>query len=320
MSQINIKYIIRLFMYIFVASSIIYYIYYSYFVIEHMINLHAWWGKDDIGKTIFEDIFRDIENKYDEIQVYSVFGSVPTDKKSNVLYVQYTGESYYNDPSLFDINFIPTDDLTIPNNIIFPYGAFSMWYNHYANHYNIQTLLTKRIYTYNKHNKFCLFSVGNPMCKARNIFFEKLSKYKRVDSCGTHLNNMDGINCPGGHSSPEYFDFISNYKFMICFENESHSYYLTEKLLNAYYSGTIPIYWGDPHLSKYVNMDSILYLKPNYTEKDMKELIQQIIQLDNDDQLYKKKFQQTFFKNGVLPHEFDLKKIREKVNKMIHNK
>ena len=39
---------------------------------------------------------------------------------------------------------------------------------------------------------------------------------------------------------------------MICFENTSKPNYFTEKLVNAYYSGSIPIYWGDPNISKYI--------------------------------------------------------------------
>jgi hypothetical protein len=119
---------------------------------------------------------------------------------------------------------------------------------------------------------------------------------------------------PGNHGSKEFHNFISNYKFMICFENVSRPNYFTEKLINAYYNGTIPIYWGCPNIGDYINLDSILYLKPNFTENDVIELIDTVKFLDNNPEEYKKKYESVFFKNGVLPHGFDIDKLRNKVN------
>jgi hypothetical protein len=177
---------------------------------------------------------------------------------------------------------------------------------------------TKR-HIYNSKNNFCLFAVSNGGCKTRNDFFEILNKYKKVDSCGKFMNNMiEG--CPHDHSSKNYFDFISNYKFMICFENTSKPNYLTEKLINAYYNGTIPIYWGCSNIEDYVNMDSILYLKPDYRDNDVEDLINKIIYLDNNEDAYIKMYEETFFKNGVIPDEFNIDKIREKVYRILENK
>lgn len=41
------------------------------------------------------------------------------------------------------------------------------------------------------------------------------------------------------------FDVAKSYKFIICFENGIYPGYVTEKLLDAYVCGAIPIYWGD---------------------------------------------------------------------------
>jgi len=177
-----------------------------------------------------------------------------------------------------------------------------------------KSLLTKR--TLNKEKeKFCLFAVSNPNCSQRNDFFSALSKYKPVDSCGSVMNNVGA--CPPGFTAPEYYHFISNYKFMICFENTSQPNYFTEKLTNAYYGGTIPIYWGCKNISDYVNMDAILYLKSDFTENDFNQLIKQIEYLDNHPDAYREKYETTFFKDGQLPDAFNIDKIREKVVAMI---
>jgi hypothetical protein len=188
----------------------------------------------------------------------------------------------------------------------------------YISNLNITISQLQTIRILNKNpSKFCIFSVSNGGAKERNDFFTKLSQYKKVDSCGKHLNNM-GYNCPGGHSDSVYFEFISNYKFMICFENTSKTNYLTEKLVNAYYSGTIPIYWGCPNIADYINMNSILYLPPNYTDADINQLIQEVIRLDSDPQAYKEKYEQSFLlQNPKIDTEFLQEKICNSLNLMV---
>jgi hypothetical protein len=130
------------------------------------------------------------------------------------------------------------------------------------------------------------------------------------------LNNL-GYTCPGRYDSKEYHDFIGQYKFMICFENKSVHNYMTEKLINAYKAGTIPIYWGCPNAHEYINMESILFLKPDYTEEDITSLIKEIELLDNDSALYKKKFESIFFKDGVVPDLFTMDTLNMEMSKRI---
>lgn len=95
-----------------------------------------------------------------------------------------------------------------------------------------------------KREKFCAFITsngGNIYTKMRDDFFEKLSKYKRVDSGGHYKNNIGG-------SIDKKIKWLENYKFNICFENSSFPGYLTEKLFDAYQAGCVPIYWGDTSL------------------------------------------------------------------------
>jgi hypothetical protein len=97
---------------------------------------------------------------------------------------------------------------------------------------------------------------------------------------------VNNTTCPGSFGSSDYLEFMNDYKFMICFENKSQPNYFTEKLINAYCGGTIPIYWGCPNIDDYVNMDAILYLKHDYTDSDFKELLKQIEYLDNNAEAY----------------------------------
>jgi len=270
---------------------------------EHFQNiwLTDWLSNQPEIEELFLDLFRDA--KYENLEIH-IEGRNPDNKNKNTLYVQYTGESSGYNFDSYDINFVP--DKNIKNNVLFPFGAFYTL----TKKMDMNVFLNKRILQ--SHSKFCLFAVSNPSCEQRNNFFQNLSLYKEVDSCGKVFNNTE---CPGGYETKEYTDMIGQYKFMICFENISKENYFTEKLINAYYYKTIPIYWGCPNLD-YINLDSILYLKPDYTHEDEMKLIDTIKMLDNDDAAYKKKYESIFFKNG-LPDEFNIDKLREKVNQIL---
>ena len=43
------------------------------------------------------------------------------------------------------------------------------------------------------------------------------------------------------------------YRFTIAFENEGYPNYCTEKIMDAFISRTIPIYWGDKNIEKIIN-------------------------------------------------------------------
>ena len=268
------------------------------------LNLNGW-HLTEKNTNLFRELFRDIDKN---IEVHDVWhndnGSY--EKNDNTIQVQITGESYYKNPDDFDINFIPLEKES-KNVIIFPYAS---QYALTSESFDINKLIIRRDYKESK-KKFCLFSVSNDNAEARIHFFNELSKYKNVDSCGRVMNNMT---CPGTWGSPDYLEFMKDYKFMICFENKSQPNYFTEKLINSYIGDTIPIYWGCQNIGDHVNLDSILYLPPNYTEKELNDLIKQIEYLDNDENAYKLKYENTFFKNGVLPDAFNVEKLREKIN------
>ena len=148
--------------------------------------------------------------------------------------------------------------------------------------------------------RFCCFIVSNPMCWQRNNFYEMLNQYKPVDSLGNYKRKLPiDIHVIPDRSSPEYSALISQYKFMITFENTSLAYYNTEKILNALKVGTIPIYWGDPLIDAVYNPDCFVWvktcsaMKEQYTE--FKSKIELIKQIDSDPEIYA-----GYFKNALM--------------------
>ena len=140
--------------------------------------------------------------------------------------------------------------------------------------------------------RFCSFVVsGHNRRKNRNRleFFEKLSRYKRVDSGGRFVNNIGGP-IPGGSAGK--IAFLRDYKFNIAFENAALPGYTTEKLYEAMVARCLPIYWGDPLIAQSFNPRSFLN-QADYPSAEA--LIERIIALDRDDALYLEYARQPYF-------------------------
>lgn len=158
---------------------------------------------------------------------------------------------------------------------------------------------------FKKKKKFCAFVYWHAV-PTRNRFFERLSKYKRVDSPGPCLNNAPPI---GGHKTPmesrltatfypEKVAYLQDYKFVIAFENRVAVGYTSEKIYNAMQANCIPIYYGNPMVQRDFNAQSFIngngpgYKNENYV---FDYLMQQIVELDKNDDLYIKMLQQPWY-------------------------
>lgn len=51
---------------------------------------------------------------------------------------------------------------------------------------------------------------------------------------------------------------LGNYKFSLCFENTSFPGYITEKVFDCFFTGTIPIYLGAPDITDHVPSDTFV--------------------------------------------------------------
>jgi hypothetical protein len=45
---------------------------------------------------------------------------------------------------------------------------------------------------------------------------------------------------------------IGEYKFALCFENSILKGWITEKIFDCFFAGTVPIYWGEPEIEKHI--------------------------------------------------------------------
>ena len=135
-----------------------------------------------------------------------------------------------------------------------------------------------------KRSKFCAFIVSNPKNIIRNEAFHALTKYKPVDSAGKLFNNVgDAIfaGLGGGGGELKKHEFLKEYKFCLCYENESSDGYVTEKLLHAKAAGCIPIYWGASDVSK--DFDERGFINITGCPES---LVARVKEVDESDELY----------------------------------
>lgn len=134
-----------------------------------------------------------------------------------------------------------------------------------------------------KKTKFCNFIYSHSY-GFRDELFYKISEYKRVDSLGKHLNNTKIANTRYDidwrrKSIEERID----YKFSIAAENAFFPGYTSEKLLYCLEALTVPIYWGDPSISKEFNTDRFINV---HDYDSLEAVIERIKLIDNNDELF----------------------------------
>lgn len=156
---------------------------------------------------------------------------------------------------------------------------------------------------------FCNFIYSNSNADpTRDQFFHLLSSYKKVDSPGTHLNNIK-FNVGKRFSSDWMFskiEFQSRSKFSIAFENTTSPGYTTEKLLHAFISDTIPIYWGNPEVEKDFNPKAFINCH-NYG--NFQEVVDRVKQIDNDPELYNSILREPAFRQNLIPENLRKERV-----------
>ena len=146
------------------------------------------------------------------------------------------------------------------------------------------------------HRKFCNFVYTNNTCAdpMRERFFKALSNYKRIDAGGGFSNNM-------GKRVVNKRAFLKEYKFTLAIENSSFTGYTTEKICDPFMSQSLPIYWGNPHISLDYNPNSFVNIM-DYSS--VEEAVEEVIRLDNDDDAYLEKMTAPFWLYGNSFEEF----------------
>jgi hypothetical protein len=93
-------------------------------------------------------------------------------------------------------------------------------------------------------------------------------------------------------------EFQSSCKFSIAFENTSSPGYTTEKLLHAFITGTIPIYWGNPEVTKDFNPKAFINC---HDFESFEDVVSKVKEIDNDEEMFLSMLNEPPFRNNIIP-------------------
>ncbi len=229
-----------------------------------------------IYKILSEKYRITIEEKNPDYLIYSCFGQEFLNY--DCIKIFYTSENVIPDFNLCDYA------------TGFAYLDFKERYKRFANFVayedQVKELGLKKEFSENDlklKTKFCNYIYSNGKADpVRDNFFYLLSKYKKVTSAGKHLNNFI-MPLTDQEWHVDKVNFMRPFKFSIAFENSSLPGYTTEKLMHAFISNTIPIYWGDPLITENFNSRAFVNL---HDFKNASDAIDKIMELDQDDKMY----------------------------------
>ncbi|WP_417249985.1 glycosyltransferase family 10 domain-containing protein [Celeribacter sp.] len=162
-----------------------------------------------------------------------------------------------------------------------------------------------------RERKFCNFIYSNGGADpVRDRFFHILHAMEPVASLGRHLHNTDSDITKRFSSDWSSGKAViqSRYNFTIAFENSSKPGYVTEKIAHAYVAGTVPIYWGDTTVSRYINPKSFINA---HDFASLEDCARYVVELNAQPERILDYLNEPVFVGGRVPDELDVARLRE---------
>ena len=111
---------------------------------------------------------------------------------------------------------------------------------------------------YEKSKMISMIASNKQMCEGHRLRLEWVERlWGQVDLYGRGFNEI--ANKEEG---------LCDYMFSVAIENGQYETYFTEKLLDCFATGTIPVYLGAPDIGKYFNKDGIIDLSEEFDVSD----------------------------------------------------
>jgi hypothetical protein len=80
----------------------------------------------------------------------------------------------------------------------------------------------------------------------------------RHDVVRQHGQQLDGLFGSAYQPVDDKLEALERFRYSMVIENVRKNYFFTEKLIDAFVTGTVPIYWGCPDIAKFFNPDGMV--------------------------------------------------------------
>lgn len=154
----------------------------------------------------------------------------------------------------------------------------------------------------NKNRKYFLAYCHSNSIIEREYLFDLFVKKKGVhlchslgECCGsfkeTKIKKIDG-----NFMNEDLISTYKDYKFVMAMENDCKDGYVTEKIINAFYSGAIPIYWGSNNINDFFNPESFINVN-NFDS--FEDCVDYVVNM-TDDEIYHMSKQNIYQNNDLI--------------------
>jgi len=175
---------------------------------------------------------------------------------------------------------------------------------------NLLSKLTDRQpITYIPQKNVCAV-ISNPSGNERNMFLNELEKTVNIDYGGNYKTNISKFE--DTYNSVPFVKRVTEYKFIVSMENSRGETYITEKILQGFLAGIIPIYWGSSRICDYFNSERFLNLENINNNHNIIQIIHEIMQ---DDNKFLEIVNKPIFNNNKL--ELDINEISNNIKNLI---
>lgn len=225
-------------------------------------------GEFDITLIQDGDIIRYIngEIKIDRGKIVADIHEAPHLLQQNQVYV-----AVKQNPEKFDRILTYDSDLLKLPNAMFRNGGYEVVLNKNVHAYEYPNLQNESLQQIYDKTKLISFITSNKMITEGHRFRIEcynalMNQPKAVDIFGKGIKDINGK-----------IEGLRDYKFSIAIENGIHDNYFTEKILDCFLTGTIPIYRGPRNIGDFFDINGIINFET------IEELIDIVNTLTDDD-------------------------------------
>lgn len=278
--------------------------------IVHDEGMGAQWGWKNLV-IILQKAFPEFEiypdfnyEYYPDLIIKGVFSEAfkqnedPFTKFNKIPYIIWSGEStnwkllYKTTPEKYDPLFIFSTYID-PTNDKFLYLPFLT----YANY----TLPNIKLNTSSKRPYDCCLCSSHIVPHRENLF-KAIKKLDKTNSCHLYGRGPDRIPITGDWKTVH--EAYTKYKFVLAIENTNQKGYITEKIMNAFMAGAIPVFWGGGGYAETIfNPNAYIDLSKF---KSFDECAAFIMNICKDKQKLKQIQNEPIFKNNKIPDIVDI--------------
>ena len=244
------------------------------------------WGDENFIEPILKKKYNVVVDQSNpDVLFHSIFGGMQNTARYKCKKILFLGENWRpaRFRSTYSISFDPPSD----QNFRLP-----LWQAYLLLRPEWKERLYNRL-NHEEFERFCSFTVSNPSNQTRNRVFDEMSAYKRVHSYGkVRMNDMGLKRASAGRywrDAKDEFFLSKPHKFSITFENTSYPGYCTEKLMDAFLVGSLPLYWGDPKIKEEWNPKAFLNVN------DYRGYLDEVKRIDNNWEYFSEYYNEPVF-------------------------